>query len=135
MRNIAVEWLHKAAALQTGQELYFPAENKQTQKDLFKLFIRELRVFSQIDAVLASTIVVAPTFKDKRHWVVLRKIAAIPTLAFMKDDHGVIQRVSIADDSDRIHRLELMIKEGYSLEKMEEIEGKLDELTLRRIGL
>jgi hypothetical protein len=135
MRNITIEWLHKAAQLETGQELYFPAESKQSQKDLFKLFVRELKVFAAIDPATAATIMPAATFKDSRHWVVLRKIAAVPTLAFMKDGSQPVQRVSIADSSDRARRLEMMLSDGYTVEKMEEIEGTLSEDDRRRLGL
>jgi hypothetical protein len=133
MRNITIDWLYKASQLTVGEELYFPAESKQVQKDLYKLFLRELKVMSEIDAVMASTIAVAPTFKDKRHWVLLRKTAGTPTTAFKKNTvTGEVERVLLHDDTDRQRRIRLMIEDGLSIDQITELEGELTEGEKRR---
>lgn len=97
MRTLIIKWLHEALKLQTGEEIYIPADNKDTQKDLYKMFRRELDTLREIDPEGAAKIRVGTAFKDMKMWVMLRKVSVTPLVAFKKSASGV-ERVSITND-------------------------------------
>jgi len=125
-REIVIKWLHKATEeLTTGEELLFPAETKPDQKDKRRLFINELRILNKIDPVAAAEIQIYSRFRDHRFWVVIKKIAFSPLVAFKRDVKGNIERVIIEDDSEKMRRLSLMKSDDYSIKEIEEMEGGL----------
>ena len=131
MRNVILQWLHKAAQLPAGEEIYLPVETKPEQKSLIRQYTSEIQVLKQIDAVTGSQLHVAPVYKDGKLWIVLRKLATSPVVGFQKNTlTGEIQRVSVVDDAARIRRIRLMFEDGMKQEDIEAIEGSLthDEL-------
>jgi hypothetical protein len=111
----------------TGEEMLFPAETRTDQKEKKRLFLNELKIYAKIDPVSASQLQVVTRFDDHRLWIVVKKIAFSPLIAFKKGTDGSVERVTIEDDSDKLRRLTLMKEDGYSLEKIEEMEGKLSD--------
>lgn len=107
--------------------MLFPAETRTDQKEKKKLFLSELKIYAKIDPVSASQLQVVGRFDDHRFWVVVKKIAFSPLIAFKKGTDGSVERVTIEDDSDKLRRLTLMKEDGYSLEKIEEMEGGLSD--------
>ena len=127
-RDIVVTWLHKASEeLTTGEEMLLPAETGPDQKDKRKAFIRELRILSKIDPIAAAELQITARFRDHRFWIVLKKIAFSPLIAFKKDRAGKVVRVIIEDDTEKLRRIGLMKEDGYSLKDIEEMEGGLSE--------
>lgn len=127
-RELIVKWLHKTInELTPGEEYLFPAETKADQKAKRKQFEEELAILEEIDPITASQMQVSTTFKDYRYWVVIKKRTFSPLVAFKKSKNGVITRMSITDDFDKNRRILLMKEDGYSLEKVEEIEGELTD--------
>lgn len=127
MRDVILDWLYKANELTAGQEIYVPAESRNEQKELFRQFRNELRVFREIDSESASTINIGVMFKDSRFWVVLKKHATVPTVGFIKDPDTGTQRVVLSSDKERKRRIGLMLNDGLPLEEIEAIEGKLTD--------
>jgi len=74
MRDIAIEWLHRAQSLSPGQEIYLPCQSKDDQKKLWKMFGKEHKILAEIDPVMASNIFPYLTFKDKKFWLVLKRV-------------------------------------------------------------
>ena len=127
-RQVIVKWLHKAIEeLPTGEEMLFPAETKPDQKAKRKMFTDELIILNKIDPVAASELKVTGRFRDHRYWIVIKKIAFSPYIAFKKDVNGNVERVVLDDDTEKLRRLSLMKEDGYTVEKIMEIEG--DSLT------
>ena len=127
-QEIIIRWLQKASnELETGEQMLFPADSRQDQKDKKKLFVKELKVLAKIDPVTASQFQIVSRFEDSRFWIVLKRIAFSPFIAFKKDKNGKVERVIMDDDSDKMRRLTLMKEDNYSLEDIERIEGKLSE--------
>lgn len=96
MRNIVIEWLHKASDMAVGSEIYLPVVSKADQKSLHRTFIRERNVLAEIDAEAASGIHIYTVFKDAKFWVVLKRVSNSPLIGFMKEG-DTVTRVNIID--------------------------------------
>lgn len=127
-REIVIRWLQKACdELDTGERMLFPAESQQDQKDKKKLFLKELKVLAKVDPVAASQLQITHRFEDHRFWVIIKRIAFSPLIAFKKDKEGNVERITMEDDSEKLRRLSLMKEDGYSIEDIIEMEGGLSE--------
>jgi hypothetical protein len=127
-REIVIKWLHKASEeLVTGEEMLFPAGTDPDQKDKRKAFIKELRIFSKIDPIAAAELQITARFRDHRFWIVIKKIAFSPLIAFKKGRNGKVIRIIIEDDAEKLRRIGLMKEDGYLLEDIEEMEGGLSK--------
>lgn len=126
VREITVRWLQKASEeLEVGEQMLFPADTRQDQKEKRGLFLKELRVLAKVDPVAASQLQISIRFEDHRFWVIVKRIAFSPFIAFKKDRDGNVERVIMEDNADKLRRLALMREDGYSLEDIEEMEGGL----------
>lgn len=126
MRDIIVKWLHKAVELEQGEEIYLEAATKPIQKCLVKQYTKEVEVLKEISPEEGSQISVAPVFRDGKFWVVLKKLASIPTVGFKKNtETGEVQRVVLTSDAERIRRIHLMLQDGMTRDEVEKIEGEL----------
>lgn len=127
-QGITMRWLQKASeVMDTGEQMLFPADTRQDQKDKKKLFLKELKILAKVDPVAASQLQVVTEFADHRLWIVVKKIAFSPFIAFKKDKNGKVERVIMEDNSEKLRRLSLMREDGYTLEDIEEMEGGLSE--------
>ena len=127
-REITIKWLQKASEeMESGETMLFPADSRQDQKDKKKLFLKELKTLAKVDPIPASQLQITAKFEDHRFWVVVKKIAFSPFIAFKMNKDGNVERVTMEDDSEKLRRLRLMKDDGYSLEDIEEIEGKLSD--------
>jgi len=124
-RSLVIKYLTEAIELEYNEELYIPAESRADQLHLLRTIIQEIRVLERIDPLTASSLIVHGAFKSHRLWVVFKKVAASPTTAFKKCEDGGVERISFSFDSERSRRLRLMLEDGLSLEKIQEIEGEL----------
>ncbi len=125
IREIIIKWLQKASEMEPNERMLFPADTRRDQKEKCKLFLQELKILAKIDPIGASQLQVTTKFEDHRLWVVVKKIAFSPLIAFKKDKDGIVERVIIDDDSDKMRRLALMKSDGYSLDEIIEVEGEL----------
>lgn len=127
-QKIIMRWLQKIGSeLKTGEQMLFPADSRQDQKDKKKLFLKELKALAKIDPVTASQLQVIVKFDDHRFWVVIKRIAFSPFIAFKKDRNEHVERVIMEDDSDKLRRLGLMREDGYTIEDIEKTEGPLSK--------
>ena len=127
-REIIIRWLQKAGEeMEAGEQMHFPADSRQDQKDKRKLFLKELKTLAKVDPVTASQLQIIARFEDHRFWIIVKKIAFSPFIAFKKDKNGNVERVTMEDSSEKLRRLTLMKSDGYSLEDIEEMEGGLSE--------
>lgn len=99
MRTLIVQWLHEGLKMNTGEELYIPCDNEQSQKDNYQLFRKELNTLRAVSPTEAAKLRVFSTFKDTQFWVVIKKISVTPLVAFKKSADGV-SRVTISNDRD-----------------------------------
>ena len=127
-REITIKWLQKASEeMEAGEIMLFPASTRQDQKDKRRLFLKELKTLAKVDPVAASQLQITTELRDHRLWVVVQKIAFSPFIAFKKDNYGNVKRVTIEDDSEKLRRLRLMKDDGYTINAIEKIEGKLSD--------
>ena len=123
-RDLVIEYLRQAINLQFEEELFIPAESRNDQLHLMRSILAEIRILEKIDPLTASSLIINTAFKSHRLWVVLKKVAASPTTAFIKTEDGV-ERIDFKFDSERARRLRLMQRDGLSIEEIKELEGKL----------
>lgn len=123
MATIYHDWMVEARILTTGQTIYIQCETKEEQQSFAAGLYKELKLLREIDPVEASTLMVAKTFKDSRHWVLIRRIAANPYTGFLKEPDGQIRRISVMSVSERYRRYSMMIADGMSREEIELAEG------------
>lgn len=121
--NIYYDWLQKARSLTTEQTLYIPCENRAAQKTFSRNLKKELDILNQVDPIEASTLSLGAVFKDSRHWVCIRRVAADPYSGFIKSPDGSISRVRIEKSNDRLRRLALMVEDGWTRAQIEESES------------
>lgn len=107
MRELLIQWLRKAMEMKSGEELYIPCDTKVSQADFYSLLRKELGILRNIDSTEAVKLRVYTTYKDGQFWVVLKKIAVTPLVAFKKDIEGTISRVHISNTKDQ-ERLEML---------------------------
>ena len=107
MRELLIKWIREAMAMQSGEELYIPADSKQASDDFYGLLRKELNILRTIEPEEAAKLRASTAFKDSQFWVVIKKIAVTPLVAFKKDVEGTVSRVTISNDKEvqRIQRL------------------------------
>lgn len=125
-KYIAEQWLRSIVNLTVGEELLLPAKNKHNVREMLKTFNEELANLIATD-ITATEIQLNTRYKDHRFWLVIKKVAFSPFVAFKKGVNGKVKRVIMKDSSERKRRLLLMKKDGYTLEEIEEVEGSLGE--------
>ena len=132
--SIALKWLHQAIELKTGEEIMLPAESRSDLKERKRLLSQELKVLNKVDPVNASQLQIATRFKDHRYWIVLKKVAFSPLIAFKVGTDGQVERVVLEDNYEKLRRIRLMKDDGYSIEEIEEVEGELSKEEKEYLG-
>lgn len=133
MREIIIRWLETAQNLAIGAKLHLPTSSRKEQEVIFLAIHKEMNVLRKIDPEKAASLVPFKIFKDGRFWVGVEKILAIPTLGFIKNPDGSVEKVKLSSiDPERERRLRLMREDGLSLDDIEKMEGPLsmDELII-----
>ena len=127
-RRLAQKWLQSADnGLSINEELLLPAKNKQDVREKLRLFSDELRLLAKIDPISSSELQIGTRFKDHRFWLVIKRVAFSPLIAFKRGKDGEVERILMKDSSERRRRLLLMLKDGYTIEMIKEIEGDLNQ--------
>lgn len=127
-RELILKWIDKILERDLHEKIYLPAETKPDAQQTVRDFKKELVLLYDLEPEKAGTIVVAYTFKDRRHWVVLERTMGNPLVGFVKTKDGILERVEIEVDSERDRRLTLMKEDGMELWQVELIEGELTDL-------
>lgn len=127
-RELILKWIDKTLERDLHEKIYIPTETRPDGLNTVKDFKKELVVLYDLEPEKAGTIVVAYTFRDRRHWVVLERTLGNPLVGFVKKANGELERIEIEIDSERDRRLQLMKEDGLTLEEVEEIEGPLTEI-------
>jgi hypothetical protein len=124
--RIAQKWLRSVAEnLSTGEELLLPALSNKDAKDKLIIFSRELKLLTKIDPTKYSELQTTTRFKDHRFWVVVKKLAYSPFIAFKKGKGGKVERILMEDSSEKKRRLCLMLEDGYTVEMIKKTEEDL----------
>lgn len=124
-KELILQWLQKAIEeLKIGEEILFPVKSKTEQKERKKAFMKELEIICNFDT-LANQLQIDSLFNDHRLWVVIKKIPFSSSIAFKKKEDGTVERLSIADNAEKLRRILLMKEDGLSLKEIEKLEGKL----------
>lgn len=123
--SIMAAWLEEALLLKGGEELYIPGETKQAVKKLIKDFLIEKEKIAKVDAVVASTLDYTTKFRENKFWLVIQKNSYSPFVGFKKTLTGSMEKIILNSDLSRKRRLHLMVEDGMSLFKIEEILGPL----------
>ena len=124
MSEIASVWFEQVKRLSVGQALFVRVANKKEQTSMANAFESEKDMFSKIDPVHASQILINKVLKDRKQYVVLERKYRAPFTAFLQSENGSFSKISV--DPDRRRILKLMIQDKLS---REEIEKTLNGLT------
>lgn len=117
-RKVARRWLQKALEnLAVKEELLLPAKNKADAKQMLKLFTKELKKLVIIDPT-AIEMQITTKFKDRRFWLVLKKVPFSSFIAFKKGENGKVERVLLEESAEEKRRLFLMLEDGYTIEML-----------------
>jgi hypothetical protein len=128
LREIIIRWLEEAGKLDYGDKLNLVAPNKKEQESLYKQVLKELKLLQEIDPVKGASLAPFKLYKGGRFWVGVEKILSIPTIGFVRRADGTVKKLELsAIDYERDRRIKLMCEDGYSLEKIEELEGPLSQ--------
>ena len=127
-RELLLKWLDKTLERDLNDKIYIPAETRSDAQQTVRDFKKELVLLYDLEPEKSGTVVIAYTFKDRQHWVVLERTIGNPLVGFVKTADGELKRVEITIDSERDRRLQLMKEDGMTLEQVEEIEGELTDV-------
>jgi hypothetical protein len=127
-------WIQRAVELNPGEKIFLEADSAKEQKRMERELGKEREAYAQVDPIEASKVAIRNTFKDRKHWVVIEKMANSPLVGFIKDAGGEISKITLGAEPEKIRRIRLMIADGYSQDKIEEIEGTLTEEELTTLG-
>ncbi len=92
-RKTAIAWIFQGFELKRGEKLFIPCETKAETSKMLTLFRKELEIVKEISPNGANLLVVRPTFKDSKFWVVLTKEANTGNIAFKKKESGEVVKV------------------------------------------
>lgn len=125
-REILIKWIDQAIAMNPGESIFLPGENRDYAKSLARKFRNELKIVSELDPVRANKIQVHTTVKETLYWVELKRTFGNPLVGFKKGKDGETVKITI-EDPEKKRRLLLMKEDGLTLDEVEEIEGQLSE--------
>lgn len=123
--SVMAAWFEEALLLKGGEELYIPGETKQAVKKLVKDFLTEKEKVAKVDVIAASTLDYTTKFRENKFWLVIQKNSYSPFVGFKKTLTGSMEKIILSSDLSRKRRLHLMVEDGMSLFKIEEILGSL----------
>lgn len=124
---IVEQWFDEALSLSAGQALHLPVHDKAEQKSTAKAFNKLLQKYAYVNAEKASMLSITTTFKDSTHWVKITRLAQSPLVGFKTNVDGTQERVLLKNETVRRRQLMLMIKDGCSLEEIEDAMGGLSD--------
>jgi len=133
MKEIASRWFDLARSqLKPGEEIYIFCESKKEQKALLRAFASVASDFGRLSPAEASKIVVAPSFKDGKIWVKLRKRTSSLFVGFHRKPNGSVQRIDLGEAEERERQIKDLIRRGASKEAIEEALGGLSPQERRK---
>ena len=125
-RDLIIGWLNKVEDIDIGDTIYIPTDSRKAARTLSTIFRKEIKILSDVDPIRAGRIFLGVQAKDSSWWITLTRVATSPLVGFIKSKQGDVIR-TVLDDPERPRRLRLMREDGYTLEEIEEIEGKLSD--------
>lgn len=127
-RELILKWIDKTLERDLNEKIYIPSETKPDAQQTVRDFKKELTILYDLEPEKSGTVVVAYTFRDLRHWIVLERTLGNPLIGFVKKMDGELERIEITIDTERDRRLKLMKEDGLTLEDVEAIEGALTDI-------
>lgn len=125
-RIVLIEWLEKAKDAEPGEIIYVYCEDKHRQRAMAQGFQEELSILAKIAPKKAATIAVVPVFKDRMHWIALKKSGVDPETGFFKDADGNISRIKISAQSLLDRRVKRLMTEDGICEGVIELDQNTD---------
>jgi hypothetical protein len=129
------KWLLQAFALNIGESIYLPCINKPDQAEKYNYFITQRKAMVAIDPEKAETIKVYKMYKDRKHWVILEKLASTTLIAFKKiPGQAKAERLVLNISLQKDRQVKAMLEDGMSFEEIKEIVTELTEEEFNRIA-
>jgi hypothetical protein len=136
LHDINTLWIEKATSLNPGEKLFIESDSAKAQRRLERDLTRARDTFSLVNPVESSKISIRTTYKDRKFWVVLLKLASSPLIGYKKDAAGDVVKITLGVEPEQQRRLKLMRQDGLSPDEIAEIEGRpLTEAEKSILGL
>lgn len=94
-RELIINWIYKALDLDLDDELYIPGETREYCRRTVKKFNKEIELLYKLSPEKAGTLIATSTFKDRRHWILLKRTLGNPFIGFVKKSSGEKERILI----------------------------------------
>ena len=130
MSELSRIWFEEAKKLQFNEAIFIRVANKLEQTSVARELELEKEQLAITNTILSSQLFINKTLKNGKQYVVIERKYRAPFEAFFKNSSGEFSKISI--DPDRQRQLYLMIKDGYSKEKIEEAMNGLTESELNQ---
>lgn len=114
--------------------MYLQAETKNEQKEILNTLKRERAQLQLVNPELAMQIDITLSEKDAKLWVLLIKRTTSRVVGYVVSD-GQVEKVQLNTDEEKLRRISLMLRDGYSLAEIEENEGQLSEEELNMFSI
>ena len=125
-RDIILAWLEQVEQIEVGETIYIPTDSRKAARSIEKLFKKEIQLLSELDPIRGGRIFLGVQAKDGGWWITLTRVTTSPLIGFVKTKSGEIVRTTLGDP-EKARRLRLMKEDGYTLDEIEAIEGKLSD--------
>jgi len=113
MRDIVYSWYKEGKKLQEGDELYIPCEGKKLKMSLYS----DLKTLSEKERG-KEVLVISHKYKDKTHWVTIKREIRSNSTAWVKKKNGKIEKLSMKRSLEREKILKCMTQDGLNVEEM-----------------
>ncbi len=127
--SLTKHFLQKALSLPPGHELFVPAPDYRSQKELFVAFRKELRHMLEYSPVDATQLQIEKAIRSHRYWIIIRKLATNPFEGYVKTPDGEVKRAE-THDIERLRRFQLMLNDGWTVAELIKEEGLKDDEVL-----
>jgi len=94
-RELIISWIYKALELDLDDELYIPGETRENCRKVMRRFNKEIELLASLQPEKAGSLIATTTFKDRRHWVLLKRTLGNPFIGFVKKASGKKERIII----------------------------------------
>ena len=129
MSQIVQSLFDEAKNLAVGEAIFIRCMDKKEQTSLASEFEAEKASYAALEPVHASQIIIKQVLKELKQYVVIERVYRAPFVAFHRDKEGLYSKLTIDPERKRI--LQLMLKDGFGREEIEDTLGGLTEEEIR----
>lgn len=131
--DIITTWFNEALDLKAGESINIPVISKKEAQRTQKAFLKQKDAVLKIAPEKAYLVNIKFSYNqaEQQHYVILEKIGTNPFTALKKGPGGVVTVTLSTKKRERERRRMLMLRDGYSVDEINNLEKKEDAEVLK----